>query len=138
MDLLTILVIAVGLSMDAFAVSITSGAVYKKFEIKHTLVMAVSFGAFQAFMPIAGWSAGLCFRRFIQDFDHWVAFALLTIIGCKMIYEAFAIKKAPCSYTLAGDLNGDCRVGFLDFTLMALNWLIDCDVVPVDVACVPK
>ena len=93
MDLLTILVIAVGLSMDAFAVSITSGAVYKKFEIKHALVMAVSFGAFQAFMPIAGWSAGLCFRRFIQDFDHWVAFALLGAIGCKMIYEAFAIKK---------------------------------------------
>jgi len=59
MDLLTILVIAVGLSMDAFAVSIVSGAGYKKFEIKHTLVMAVSFGAFQAFMPIAGWSAGL-------------------------------------------------------------------------------
>ena len=50
MDLLTILVFAVGLSMDAFAVSVTSGAVYKKFEIKHTLVMAVSFGAFQAFI----------------------------------------------------------------------------------------
>ena len=93
MDLLTILVIAVGLSMDAFAVSVASGAVYKKLEIRHAILMAVSFGAFQAIMPIAGWLAGLCFRRFIQDFDHWVAFAMLAIIGCKMIYEAFAIKK---------------------------------------------
>jgi putative Mn2+ efflux pump MntP len=93
MDLPTILVIAVGLSMDAFAVSVASGSVYKKLEIRHALLMALSFGAFQAIMPIAGWLGGLGFRRFIQDFDHWVAFALLAIIGLKMIYEAFAIKK---------------------------------------------
>ena len=93
MDLITIFVIAVGLSMDAFAVSVASGASYKQLHHRSALNIALFFGVFQAVMPIIGWLAGLTFRQMIQDYDHWVAFVLLVAIGSKMIYESFAIKK---------------------------------------------
>ncbi len=87
-----ILVIAVGLAMDTFAVSIASGATYKQLKIRHTLQMAGFFGGFQAIMPLIGALAGLSFKAYIEDYDHWVAFSLLAVIGGKMIYESFAIK----------------------------------------------
>ncbi|MBE0536600.1 MAG: manganese efflux pump [Phycisphaerae bacterium] len=94
MELLTIIVIAVGLAMDAFAVSVAAGAGYRKLRIHHVLRMAAFFGAFQAVMPILGWLAGLSFRAAIDAYDHWVAFAILVVIGVKMLYEAFKIKQA--------------------------------------------
>ena len=94
MNLLTIFVIALGLSMDAFAVSVASGARYKQLGIRHTLRISMFFGVFQAVMPLAGWLFGLGIHEIIRAYDHWVAFGLLTSIGCKMIYEAFIIKKA--------------------------------------------
>jgi putative Mn2+ efflux pump MntP len=93
MELITIIVIAVGLAMDAFVVSIISGSAYRQLHVKHTLRMALSFGVFQAFMPLIGSLAGLSLKDYIQNYDHWVAFALLAAVGGKMIYESFKIKS---------------------------------------------
>ena len=94
MNILTIIVIAVGLAMDAFAVSVATGATYKKPKKNHAFKMALAFGSFQAIMPVVGWLAGLTLRQIIKDYDHWVAFTLLALIGGKMIYESFKIKQA--------------------------------------------
>ena len=88
MDLVTILFIAIGLAMDAFAVSITSGLTIKRLQINHALKIAFFFGAFQAIMPIIGWLAGYSIRETIASIDHWIAFGLLTLIGGKMIVES--------------------------------------------------
>ncbi|MEE9594550.1 MAG: manganese efflux pump MntP family protein [Candidatus Hydrothermarchaeales archaeon] len=93
MELFTLLFIAVGLAMDAFAVSITSGLAIKKLHIKHAFVIALSFGIFQAIMPLVGWLAGLSLRDFISGVDHWIAFGLLTVIGAKMIYESVKLSE---------------------------------------------
>ncbi len=92
-NILTIFIIALGLAIDAFSVSVAVGAGYKQLKIRHTLRMALFFGGFQAVMPILGWLCGLSFRGAIQAYDHWVAFGLLTAIGGKMIYESFKIKE---------------------------------------------
>ena len=92
MNIITIIVIALGLAMDAFAVSITTGATYKRSYPNHAFRMAFAFGSFQAIMPIIGWFTGLTLRDYIKDYDHWIAFILLAAIGGKMIYESFKIK----------------------------------------------
>ncbi len=94
MNLLLILLIAVGLAMDAFAVSITCGLALKKLKIKHVFTIALSFGFFQGVMPIIGWLAGVGFRSFISSIDHWIAFGLLVIIGGKMIYESSKLESS--------------------------------------------
>ena len=94
MDLVTIMVIAVGLAMDAFAVSIVSGSVYQQLQVRHALRMAVFFGGFQAVMPLIGSLVGMSVKDYIADYDHWVAFGLLAAVGGKMIYESFKIKSA--------------------------------------------
>jgi putative Mn2+ efflux pump MntP len=94
MDLITIMVIAIGLAMDAFAVSIVSGSLYKQLKIRHALRMAIFFGGFQAFMPLVGSLAGLSIKDYIADYDHWIAFGLLGVVGGKMIYESFKIEAA--------------------------------------------
>ena len=88
MDILTILIIAIGLAMDAFAVSITSGLTIKKIKIGHAFRIAFFFGLFQAVMPVIGWLAGLGLKDFIASIDHWIAFILLVFVGGKMIYES--------------------------------------------------
>jgi putative Mn2+ efflux pump MntP len=88
MSMITILLIAIGLAMDALAVSITSGLKINKFRIRNALTIALFFGAFQAVMPLLGWFGGVSARAAITDIDHWVAFGLLCLIGCKMIYES--------------------------------------------------
>lgn len=88
MDFFTILVISVGLAMDAFAVSVACGVTITSIGLRQTLTIAASFALFQAFMPVIGWSAGLGFRGYIEPYDHWIAFVLLAGIGLKMIYEA--------------------------------------------------
>jgi len=94
MVLLTITIIAIGLAMDAFAVSVVSGAAYKQLRIKHAFRLALFFGGFQAIMPLIGFLAGLSVKEYIADYDHWVAFALLCAVGGKMIYESRKIKPA--------------------------------------------
>lgn len=93
MELITIIIIAIGLAMDAFVVSIVSGGAYKQLHVKYALRMAVFFGGFQAFMPLIGSLAGLSLKEYIADYDHWVAFAFLSAVGGKMIYESFQIKS---------------------------------------------
>lgn len=94
MNLLTIIFIAAGLAMDAFAVSITLGTICKSRKVYHSLRIALAFGFFQAAMPVIGWAGGMFFREYIKAYDHWVAFSLLTFIGAKMFYESFNINKA--------------------------------------------
>lgn len=94
MDFITIIVIAVGLAMDAFAVSIASGVTLKCFQTRPAFRVAIFFGGFQALMPVIGWLAGSTFQNYIQAYDHWVAFGLLAFIGGKMIYESFVITEA--------------------------------------------
>ncbi len=94
MDILNIIVIALGLAMDAFAVSITSGLTIKNLKIKYAFRIALFFGVFQAFMPLVGWLAGLSLKDFISGIDHWIAFGLLCLIGCKMIYESIKIESS--------------------------------------------
>jgi len=88
-----IVLIALALAMDAFAVSIASGITIKQSRIRHALTMGAWFGAFQAIMPLLGWLSGMKLRSLIGTMDHWVAFALLSFVGCKMIYEAFQIES---------------------------------------------
>jgi putative Mn2+ efflux pump MntP len=88
-----ILLIAVGLAMDCFAVSIASGIILKKFDWKPVLRMATMFGLFQGIMPVIGWCLGVWFKRYIESYDHWVSLVILTILGIKMIREGFASEK---------------------------------------------
>jgi len=92
MDLISIIFIAFGLAMDAFAVSITCGFTISSPKRWKALKIAFSFGFFQALMPIIGWLAGKTLSIYIKQFDHWVAFGLLTFIGIRMIYKAADTK----------------------------------------------
>lgn len=95
MSLITIFLLAVALAMDAFAVSLSTGVTMCKMHLRHALRMAAFFGAFQALMPIAGWAVGRFAAKYVQAFDHWIAFVLLAVIGGKMVYEAMRAKDDP-------------------------------------------
>jgi putative Mn2+ efflux pump MntP len=88
MPFITIFMIALALAMDAFAVSLSTGVTMRTMHLRHAFRMAAFFGAFQALMPIAGWSVGRCAADLVKSFDHWIAFGLLAIVGGKMIHEA--------------------------------------------------
>lgn len=89
MGIVELALIAVGLSMDAFAVSVCKGLGMKGLDMGQALVIALFFGGFQALMPLAGWALGSGFQSYIEPVDHWIAFALLAFIGGKMLYDAF-------------------------------------------------
>lgn len=91
MTLSTILVIAVALAVDAFAVALAAGITLPWVGRRHTFRLAWHFGLFQAGMNIIGWGAGLSVRGYIERFDHWLAFGLLAFVGGKMIVEALAV-----------------------------------------------
>ena len=84
-----LIIIAVGLAMDAFAVAICKGLNMRKLDYKQTVLIAIFFGGFQAGMPLIGWFIGSKFADYITSIDHWVTFILLLIIGGKMVYESF-------------------------------------------------
>lgn len=88
MGLLELFVIAVGLSMDAFAVSICKGLSVRELKPKHALTVGVYFGGFQMLMPLIGFALGVRFQSFITSIDHWIAFLLLGLIGANMIRES--------------------------------------------------
>jgi manganese efflux pump family protein len=92
MNLLTVLALAVGLAMDAFAVAVATGVSLKSVTGRQTFRLAFHFGLFQALMPVAGWAGGLAVARRLESVDHWIAFALLTGVGGKMLWEALAGK----------------------------------------------
>jgi manganese efflux pump family protein len=109
-EALTIFLISVGLAMDAFSVCIACGAVYRRFHFPHALRLAGAFGFFQFAMPAIGWVFGLTVKNYIDPYQHWAGFLILTAIGVKMIYEAFKLEAAekkpmaeslPTLFTLA-------------------------------------
>lgn len=83
-----LLLIALGLSMDAFAVSVCKGLNMKKINYAHAFIIGGAFGAFQAIMPLIGWAVGKQFASLVTSVSHWIAFALLLVIGAKMLIEA--------------------------------------------------
>jgi putative Mn2+ efflux pump MntP len=89
MELLTIFLIAIGLSFDTFAVSISSGLILKKINFYNATKIAVTLALFQAAMPLIGWLAGSGIKRYAESFDHWIAFGILALLGGKMVYESF-------------------------------------------------
>lgn len=102
MGLLELFILAVGLSMDAFAVSVCKGLSTQKLKAKHYLIIGAWFGGFQALMPTIGYFLGSTFEKYITSVDHWVAFVLLAIIGGNMIREGCSKKdgKANDSFSL--------------------------------------
>ena len=94
MSILEILLLGIGLSMDAFAVSICKGLSTKQLQIKHYLIIGAWFGGFQALMPTIGYFLGSTFEQYITAFDHWVAFVLLAAIGANMIKESFSKEES--------------------------------------------
>ena len=98
MSIYEIILIAVALSMDAFAVSICKGLCMRKINYIHTAIIALFMGVFQALMPVIGWVLGKGFENYISDYDHWIAFVLLAFIGGKMIYESLTDnEETECS-----------------------------------------
>ena len=88
MGFLELFLIAVGLSMDAFAVSICKGLGTKRLSLRRALLVGLYFGSFQALMPLLGWLLGSRFEELIRSVDHWVAFFLLLVIGGNMVKES--------------------------------------------------
>ena len=88
MGIAEIIIIAVGLAMDAFAVSIGKGLSVKRVEPRHSMSVGLWFGGFQALMPLVGYFLGISFASFVSSIDHWIAFVLLGVIGANMIREA--------------------------------------------------
>lgn len=84
----TILIIALALALDAFAVALAAGVSLPRVSGRHIFRLAWHFGLFQSLMNVLGWLAGLSFRQLIESYDHWIAFGLLTLVGVRMIYEA--------------------------------------------------
>ncbi len=93
MSLLILFIIAVGLSMDAFAVSICKGLAMQKINFKKAAIVGLWFGGFQALMPSIGYLLGSQFERFITSIDHWIAFVLLSLIGIAMIRESRSTEE---------------------------------------------
>ena len=95
MGLTTVLILAIGLAMDAFAVSISNALCYQNMNRKWALLTAGAFGLFQGIMPVIGWLAGIAFTKYIESIDHYVALFLLGFIGVKMIVEAIKELRHP-------------------------------------------
>lgn len=115
MNFIEIFVIAVGLSMDAFAVSICKGLSVRTISPKQSVSVALWFGGFQALMPILGYFLGVSFSDFVSSIDHWIAFVLLSIIGGNMIKEAFS----------KGDVSVSADFSFKTMLAMAVATSID-------------
>ena len=116
MGFFELLSLAVGLSMDAFAVSICKGLSVSTVCPKHMLICGLYFGGFQALMPLIGYLLGVNFRSMIASVDHWIAFVLLSLIGANMLRESFSKDK---------DENVDASFGVKTMLLMAVATSID-------------
>lgn len=115
MNLFSLFLLAVGLSMDAFAVSVCKGLAIKKLSLKECAIVGLWFGGFQALMPAIGYLLGTGFVRYIESVDHWIAFGLLTIIGVNMIREALSKKEEK----------EDASLGIREMFLLAVATSID-------------
>lgn len=119
-----LLLLGVGLSMDAFAVSVCKGLAMKKATLKAELTCGIWFGGFQALMPFIGFFLGTLFADAIQAFDHWIAFGLLAIIGGNMLKEAFSDEEE----------SADADLSFKTMLLMAIATSIDALAVGISLA----
>ena len=124
MDLLSIVLLGVGLAMDAFAVSICKGLAMKTPGFKAILIVGLWFGFFQAIMPIIGYFLGESFHQYISEVDHWVAFILLLLIGLNMIREAVS----------GDDEDVDDDIGYRIMFLLAVATSIDALAVGISLA----
>ena len=115
MNLFTVIILAAGLSMDAFAVSICKGLALPKATIKNTLTVGIWFGSFQGLMPLAGYLLGIQFTSYITSFSSWIAFVLLVFIGGNMVREALTEK----------DTRQDGGLGIQEMFLLAIATSID-------------
>ena len=120
MGIIELALIAVGLSMDAFAVSVCKGLGMKRLDMGQALVIALFFGGFQALMPLAGWALGSGFESYIEPVDHWIAFALLAFIGGKMLYDAF--HEEDGDEPIAGEA---ARLDLKEILMLAIATSID-------------
>ena len=105
MGLTTVLILAIGLAMDAFAVSISNALCYRNMNRKWAFLTAGAFGLFQGMMPVIGWIAGVAFAKYIESIDHYVALLLLGFIGIKMIVEAIRELRHPEACDTTKQLN---------------------------------
>lgn len=115
MVIIELLLIAIGLSMDAFAVSVCKGLAMKKVTVKELCIVGLWFGGFQALMPAIGDLLGSAFEKYITPIDHWVAFVLLVFIGANMIKEALSKDEEEA----------DDSLGFRTMLIMAIATSID-------------
>ncbi|MGN0131052.1 MAG: manganese efflux pump MntP family protein [Lachnospiraceae bacterium] len=127
MDLWELFLIAVGLSMDAFAVSVCKGLATKEVKAKHFLIVGLWFGGFQALMPTLGYLLGSAFQQYITTLDHWIAFILLALIGGNMIRESFSKEEEHANDSFA----------FKIMLLMAIATSIDALAVGITFALLP-
>ena len=127
MSILEILLLGIGLSMDAFAVSICKGLSAKRLQTRHYLIIGAWFGGFQALMPTIGFFLGSTFEQYITAFDHWVAFVLLSVIGAGMIKESLSKDES----------NGNDSFSFKTMLLLALATSIDALAVGITFALLP-
>lgn len=107
MSLFSLFIIAVGLSMDAFAVSICKGLAMQKINLRKAGIVGLWFGGFQALMPLIGYLLGSQFEHYITSIDHWIAFVLLGLIGASMVKEALSKEEECANDSL------DCKTMFL-------------------------
>ena len=99
LSLIDIFILAVGLSMDAMAVAVCKGLSVQKLKPRHALITGLYFGGFQAAMPVIGYLLGRSFQAYIESFDHWIAFVLLSLLGANMIKESFGeAEEVNCSF----------------------------------------
>ena len=127
MTFIELLLIAVGLSMDAFSVSICKGLTTKKFSWRMALICGLWFGFFQALMPTVGYFLGAQFQEMIESYDHWIAFGLLALIGANMIREAVSKKEEEST---------NAALDFKTMFLLAIATSIDALAVGVSFACI--
>lgn len=127
MGMVELLLIAVGLAMDAFAVSICKGLSMQKLRVKHYFIIGAWFGGFQSLMPAIGYLLGSAFERYIVSFDHWVAFVLLALIGGNMIKEGISADGEAT----------DGSLGFRTMFVLAVATSIDALAVGVTFALLP-
>ena len=124
-----LILIAVGVSADAFAVALTKGVHMRRFDLRHALIIAVTFGVFQAVMPLVGWMLASQFAAYITGIDHWIAFGLLFLIGARMLWEAIIAKP---------DTDADFdRLRVRQLLLLALATSIDALAVGITFAFIP-
>ena len=120
-----LLLLAIGVSMDAFAVSVCKGLSMSRSGLKESAICGAWFGGFQALMPLIGFFLGTLFAEAIEAFDHWIAFGLLAIIGANMLKEAFSKEEEGCC---------GCDLSFKTMLVMAIATSIDALAVGISLA----